>query len=293
MTVGTVTGPWDFSKSRNRLSDNAHVCQVLPWPPCSAPPSTNSRKYDNPTSNLHGGMVRCLPTGLTGWNGVKSILDTSRSTRLQREEKRLMALKPMLLGLAMASAASHSPGRRGAADSRLFADRLGIGLASGGNHRLQVGSRQARHQPEVLRRPAEAGKPDQGDPLVHRAEGRRDRLRAGGRIGLGHGAEGSQGREDSGDPDSIATSIPADKSLYRDPHRLRLRRGRPKRRPTGWSKTRRASKARATSSSCRARSAPAPAIDRKKGFEEIIKADPNSRSSARRPATSPAPRARK
>ena len=41
---------------------------------------------------------------------------------------------------------------------------------------------------EVLRRAAEAGKPDQGDPLLHRAEGRRDRVLAGGGNRLGHGA---------------------------------------------------------------------------------------------------------
>ena len=51
-----------------------------------------------------------------------------------------------------------------------------------------------RHRPEVLRRPAEAGEPDQGDPLVHRPEGGRDRLLAGRRDGLGHGAAGGQGR---------------------------------------------------------------------------------------------------
>ena len=46
-------------------------------------------------------------------------------------------------------------------------------------------ARKARHRPEIRRRPAEAGKPDQGDPLLHRARGRRDPRRARRRHRLG------------------------------------------------------------------------------------------------------------
>ena len=49
----------------------------------------------------------------------------------------------------------------------------------------QVRGQGRRHRPEVLRRAAEAGEPDQGDALLHRPEGGRDRLLAGGRDRLG------------------------------------------------------------------------------------------------------------
>ena len=63
---------------------------------------------------------------------------------------------------------------------------------------IKSGGQGGGHRPEVLRRAAEAGEPDQGDPLLHRAEGRRDRLLAGGGVGLGDGAARGQGRQDPG-----------------------------------------------------------------------------------------------
>ena len=69
--------------------------------------------------------------------------------------------------------------------ARLLAGRRGKRVAHR-EHRVGEGRGEGRrHQPEILRRAAEAGEPDSRDPLVHRAEGRRDRVLAGRRIGLG------------------------------------------------------------------------------------------------------------
>ena len=81
-----------------------------------------------------------------------------------------------------------------------------------------------RHRAEVLRRPAEAGEPDQGDPLLHPAEGRRDRLLAGGRVRLGHRAQGGQGRRHPGDPHRPRGRLAGQVALQ-DVHRLGLRGG--------------------------------------------------------------------
>ena len=66
---------------------------------------------------------------------------------------------------------------------------------------IKSAAADAEDQPQILGRPAEAGKPDQGDPLVYRAESRCDRVFAGGGIRLGADPARSEGREDSCDPD--------------------------------------------------------------------------------------------
>ena len=138
---------------------------------------------------------------------------------------------------------------------------------------IKPAAKDSRHRPEVRRRAAEAGEPDQGDPLLHRAEGRRDRLLAGGRNRLGHGAAGSQGREDPGDPDR-----PRRRRQGRQPVRhaswARTSSRKAARPAAGWSSTRRARPAPINIVELQGTVGSAPAIDRKKGFEEIIKADP-------------------
>ncbi len=149
-----------------------------------------------------------------------------------------------------------------------------------------------RHRAEVLRRAAEAGEPDQGAALVHRAEGRRDRVLAGGRNRLGHGAARGQGREDPGDP-------VGPRGRREGRHRCTSRfigsdfveEGRKAGR---WLLENYKGQGDVNIVELQGTVGSAPAIDRKKGFEEIIKAQIRaSRSSARRPATSRAPRARK
>ena len=58
---------------------------------------------------------------------------------------------------------------------------------------IQEAAADGRDRPEVLRRAAEAGEPDQGDPLLHPAEGRRHRVQPGRRDRLGHRAAEAKG----------------------------------------------------------------------------------------------------
>ena len=139
---------------------------------------------------------------------------------------------------------------------------------------------QARPQPThgidaaVLRRAAEAGKPDQGAALLHRAEGRRHRLLAGGGNRLGNGAAGSQGREHPGDPHRprgrrqrrLAVSVSFIGSDFVEEGR---KAGRWLLENTKDTQRRRQHRRAAGHGGLRARP-----IDRKKGFEEIIAADP-------------------
>ena len=62
---------------------------------------------------------------------------------------------------------------------------------------IQESAKAAGRRPEVLRRAAEAGEPDQGDPLLHPAEGRRHRLQPGRRDRLGRRPAGGQARRTS------------------------------------------------------------------------------------------------
>ena len=105
-----------------------------------------------------------------------------------------MALKTFMVSLAVAGAAFVVPAT--AAQLTVGFSQIGseLGVAGGGNHRFQIRSHQARRQSEDRRRAAEAGEPDQGDPLLYRAEGGRDRLRAGRLLRLGRGAEGGEAR---------------------------------------------------------------------------------------------------
>ena len=89
---------------------------------------------------------------------------------------------------------------------------------------IQDAAKEAGDRPEVLRRPAEAGEPDQGDPLLHPAEGRRDRLLAGGRVRLGHGAQGGQDRQHPGGADRPGRRLDGRLALRHLP-RQRLHRG--------------------------------------------------------------------
>ncbi len=94
-------------------------------------------------------------------------------------------------------------------------------------HRVdQVEREGSRHRPEVLRRAAEAGESDQGNPLVHRAKGRCDRVLARRGDWLGDRARRSKEREDSRRADG-----PRDQQQGRlalcHVHRLGLHRGRP------------------------------------------------------------------
>ncbi|CAM2171503.1 hypothetical protein BLAT2472_20191 [Burkholderia latens] len=99
-----------------------------------------------------------------------------------------------------------------------------------GEHRVgEERGEGRRHQPEILGCAAEAGKPDSRDSLVHRAEGRRDRVFTGGRVGLGAGADRSEGGPHPGDPDRPRRRREGSVAV-RDDDRLRLSRGRAARR---------------------------------------------------------------
>ena len=163
-----------------------------------------------------------------------------------------------LLGSAFAPDIRPVGPRRGQTDhARFRAGRRGKRMAHRQHRVGQERRRRGRHQPEILRRAAEAGKPDQGDPLVHRAESRCDRVFAGRRIGLGTGAARSEEREDPGDPDRPQHRREGQVAL-RDDDRLGLPRRRPPRGQMARRTLQGRTQARSTSPNCRARSAPRP-----------------------------------
>jgi hypothetical protein len=158
-------------------------------------------------------------------------------------------------------------------------------------HRVDQAGRQGRgHRAEVRRRPAEAGEPDQGDPLLHRAEGRRHRLLAGGGKRLRDRAARSQGRQDPGDPDRPRRQREG-RHAVRHLHGL----GLPGRRPQGrqvdaGERQGQAGQHRRTAGHRRLGAGDRP----QEGLRGSDQGQARStRSCARRPATSPAPRARK
>ena len=147
-------------------------------------------------------------------------------------------------------------------------------------------------RPEVLRRPAEAGEPDQGDPLLHPAEGRRHRLLARSSRPAGTPcSRRPRTRQHPGDPHRPRRRLRGHLAL-RDVPRLRLRRGGQEgRRVAGRTRTA-ATTDKVNVVELQGTTGSAPAIDRKKGFADAIAADAEPRrSSPRRPATSPAPAA--
>ena len=180
--------------------------------------------------------------------------------------------RTVIAALAAAGLPAAAPGAE-EDRARLLPDRRRERMAHRQHRVDQGGGQGGRHQAQVLRCAAEAGKPDQGDPLVHRAEGRRHRLLAGGRDRLGDGAAGGQGREDPGDPHRPRRRREG-RLAVRHVHRLGLRRGRPPRRPLAGRERPRARQATINIVELQGTVGSAPAIDRKKGFEEIIKADP-------------------
>ena len=102
----------------------------------------------------------------------------------------LFAAGALVLALSACGGAAPA-GNTGGAKSL---DQLVVGFAQVGaesgwrtanTKSIQDAATEARHRPEVLRRPAEAGEPDQGDPLLHPAEGGRHRVLPGRRDRLG------------------------------------------------------------------------------------------------------------
>ncbi len=141
-------------------------------------------------------------------------------------------------------------------------------------HRIDQGGRQGRrHRPQVLRRAAEAGEPDQGDPLVHRPEGRRHRVLAGRRDRLGHRccAKPRPPRSRSSSRTARSTSRT---TRCTSPSWARTSSRKAARPAAGWSRRRRATTGPINIVELQGTVGSAPAIDRKKGFEEIIKAEP-------------------
>ncbi len=127
---------------------------------------------------------------------------------------------------------------------------------------------------EILRRPAEAGKPDQGAALVHRTAGRcASRFRRVVETGWETVLREAK---------AAAISVIVSRSRRRRAGRLpaasrcsaRTSSKKGARPGAGCSRTRRIARATSTSSSCRATVGSAPANDRKRGFLEIIAADP-------------------
>ena len=108
---------------------------------------------------------------------------------------------------------------------------------------------------------------------LHPAEGRRHRLLAGGRVGLGHGAEGGQGRQDPGDPDRPGGGLHGHDALQ-DLPRLRLRGGGQEGRSSGWWRSTRTPSDPVNIVELQGTTGSAPANDRKAGFAEVIAADP-------------------
>ena len=109
-----------------------------------------------------------------------------------------------LAAACVAACSAAEPDAAGEADERIVLGFSQIGAESewrtANTESIKAAAKDAGIDAEVLRRAAEAGEPDQGDPLVHRAEGRRDRVLAGGRDRLGHRAARGQGGQDPGDP---------------------------------------------------------------------------------------------
>ncbi|CAG9203628.1 hypothetical protein BVI1335_1650060 [Burkholderia vietnamiensis] len=128
-------------------------------------------------------------------------------------------------------AADHRRLRAAKADhARVFAGGRGERVAHGEHRVGEERGEGGRHQPEILGRAAKAGEPDPRDPLVHRAEGGRHRILAGRRVGLGAGADRSEGGAYSGDPDRSRRRREGPVAV-RDDDRFRLPRGRAARGP--------------------------------------------------------------
>ena len=134
----------------------------------------------------------------------------------------LLALSVLAGGAASKTTSSSAA----AADITLGFSQVGAesGWRTANTKSIQDAAKAAGIDAEVLRRPAEAGEPDQGDPLLHPAEGRRHRLLAGRRVRLGHRAQGGQGRQDPGHPHRPRGRLEGHVALQ-DVHRLRLRQG--------------------------------------------------------------------
>ena len=121
--------------------------------------------------------------------------------------------------------AGQAPAGCGTDHPRLLAGRLGERLAHREHEVGPVLREDGRHQPQVLGRPAEAGEPDPGDPLLHPAARERDRVLAGRRERLGRSAQRGQARRDPGDPHRPRGRLEGHVPLQ-DLHRLRLHQGR-------------------------------------------------------------------
>ena len=108
--------------------------------------------------------------------------------------------------------------------ARVLSGRLRKRLA-GCEHEVDSVVRQGRRdQIEVLRCTAEAAKPDRGDPLLHPAARRRDRVLTGRRVGLGLRPAGSQGGRRSRWFSPTALSTRRIRPLYKTFIGLGLRR---------------------------------------------------------------------
>ena len=147
-----------------------------------------------------------------------------------------------------------------------------------------------KRQPQDRRRAAEAGEPDQGDPLLRRAGRRRDLPRAGGVDGLGCGAQGSQGSQDPGDP-ARSRHRSVGQGPLSDRRHLGQRAGRRGRRRMAGQDGRRQGLQRRRAAGHRRRQRREPTARR--ASTPSSPSTPTSSWCAARPATSPAPRARK
>ena len=116
----------------------------------------------------------------------------------------LIGLAGCASGGAGAGAGAETDGARAPSPSEdLVVGFAQVGAESGWRTANTTDSRRRRRgrdRPQVLGRAAEAGEPDQGDPLLHPAAGRLHRLLARRGVRLGRGAERGQGRGHPGHP---------------------------------------------------------------------------------------------
>ena len=129
----------------------------------------------------------------------------SKKTSLAARAVAAAATALLTLGLAACGGSSGSTAAGGGGGSEALT--LGfaqVGAESGwrtaNTKSIQDSAGRSGRRPEVLRRAAEAGEPDQGDPLLHPAEGRRHRVQPGRHHRLGHGAAGGQAGQHPRDP---------------------------------------------------------------------------------------------
>ena len=160
--------------------------------------------------------------------------------------------------------------------------------------RSRTSAKDAGHRAEVLRRAAEAGEPDQGDPLA--SSRRRSTSSPSRRWSSPAGTRCSRRPrtpKHPGDPDRPRGRLDGHDALQ-DRSSAPTSSRRARRPASGWSRSTSGDTDPVNIVELQGTTGSAPANDRKKGFaRRRSRPTRSSRSSPRRPVTSPAPRARR